>query len=110
MARDQACRNDDVYARIRELLRQRVSHAVERPAAVDVLAGGHRHTELIAGEIEDIPVGSDQITHEQIVAIQKIDFCRQRLVEVVRLQYQFTDVFQRRQAQPGAGGEMRRRF
>ena len=40
---------------------------------------------LIAGEIEDLPIGSEQLSHEQIVAIQKIDFCRQRLVEVTKI-------------------------
>ena len=40
---------------------------------------------LIAGEIEDLPIGSGQMSPEQIMAIQKIDFCRQRLMEVTKI-------------------------
>lgn len=40
---------------------------------------------MIAGEIEDLPIGSDEFTPQQIVAIQKIDFCRQRLMEVTKI-------------------------
>lgn len=40
---------------------------------------------LIATEIEDVPMGFGQLTPEQIVAIQKIDFCRQRLMEVTKI-------------------------
>jgi hypothetical protein len=40
---------------------------------------------MIAGEIEDLPIGEKELSHEQIVAIQKIDFCRQRLVEVTKI-------------------------
>jgi hypothetical protein len=40
---------------------------------------------LIAGEIESLPVGVGDMTPEQIVALQKIDFCRQRLMEVTKI-------------------------
>ena len=40
---------------------------------------------MIAGEIEDLPIGGDDLTPQQIVAIQKIDFCRQRLMEVTKI-------------------------
>lgn len=40
---------------------------------------------MIAGEIEDLPIGGDELTLPQIVAIQKIDFCRQRLLEVTKI-------------------------
>lgn len=40
---------------------------------------------MIAGEIEDLPLGKDELSHDQIVAIQKIDFCRQRLMEVTKI-------------------------
>ena len=40
---------------------------------------------LIAGEIEDLPIGAGGMTPEQIVALQKIDFCRQRLMEVTKI-------------------------
>lgn len=42
---------------------------------------------LIAGEIEDLPVGGGDLTPQQIVAIQKIDFCRQRLMEVAKIMH-----------------------
>ncbi|WP_421855120.1 hypothetical protein [Oricola sp.] len=44
-----------------------------------------RELALIAGEIEDLPIGYGDLSHEQIVAIQKIDFCRQRLMEVTKI-------------------------
>ena len=44
-----------------------------------------RELSLIAGEIEDLPIGNEELSHEQIVAIQKIDFCRQRLMEVTKI-------------------------
>jgi hypothetical protein len=40
---------------------------------------------LIASEIEDLPIGGEDLTPKQIVAIQKIDFCRQRLMEVTKI-------------------------
>jgi len=40
---------------------------------------------LIAGEIEDLPIGGEDLTPQQIVAMQKIDFCRQRLMEVTKI-------------------------
>jgi len=40
---------------------------------------------LIASEIEDLPIGGEDLTPQQIVAIQKIDFCRQRLMEVTKI-------------------------
>jgi hypothetical protein len=40
---------------------------------------------MIATEIEDLPLGSPQLSGEQIMAIQKIDFCRQRLMEVTKI-------------------------
>jgi len=40
---------------------------------------------MIAGEIEEIPLGGEELNHDQILAIQKIDFCRQRLMEVTKI-------------------------
>lgn len=40
---------------------------------------------MIAGEIEDLPLGDKELSFEQVVAIQKIDFCRQRLMEVTKI-------------------------
>lgn len=40
---------------------------------------------LIAGEIEELPIGGGEMTFEQMVALQKIDFCRQRLMEVTKI-------------------------
>ena len=40
---------------------------------------------MIAGEIEDLPIGDEEMSHQQIMAIQKIDFCRQRLMEVTKI-------------------------
>ena len=62
--------------------KQRTEAEIHQSELVTLLV---QELSLIAGDIEDIPVGSDQMTHEQIVAIQKIDFCRQRLVEVAKI-------------------------
>lgn len=44
-----------------------------------------RELGMIASEIENIPLGSEEMTRDQILAIQKIDFCRQRLMEVTKI-------------------------
>lgn len=40
---------------------------------------------LIARDIEDVPIATEELTRDQIVALQKIDFCRQRLIEVAKI-------------------------
>lgn len=44
-----------------------------------------RELAMIASEIEDLPIGDGDLSPHQIVAIQKIDFCRQRLMEVAKI-------------------------
>lgn len=55
---------------------------IEQAELVGMLIG---ELSKIAGEIEEIPLGSDKITNEQMIALQRIDFCRQRLLEVTKI-------------------------
>lgn len=55
---------------------------IEQAELVGMLIG---ELSKIAGEIEEIPVASGSMTNEQVVALQRIDFCRQRLLEVTKI-------------------------
>ena len=70
---------DEEVATVRKLRAQAEIHQSE---LVGLLT---QELALIAAEIEDLPIGGSELTRQQIVAIQKIDFCRQRLMEVAKI-------------------------